>query len=90
MIRFTDSITTINILVMGSFELSFARSRFNLPTPISKFLDDKCVILKSFQVFGGYKSPNKFKIVIKNQNNSSEQVIALNVNEGIKEYFPIT
>ena len=73
---------------MSSFDIVIARSRFNFETQIDRFLIQKNVILQSFEVYGGYKSPRKFKVLIKNNGDIKEQLIELNFNEENNNYFP--
>lgn len=73
---------------MASFDIVVARSKFNFPTQINKFLENGIVTLQYFETHGDFKSPKKFKMLLDNQGRIQEHIVELKINEENNTYYP--
>ncbi len=72
---------------MASFDIVIARSRFNFPNDISKFLGDTLVTLNCFELVGDFIKPTKFMVVLTQENAAEEHLVELTINEANNCYF---
>ncbi len=73
---------------MASFDIVIARSRFNFPNDISKFLGDTLVTLNCFELFGDFIKPTKFMVVLTQEEEMEEHLVELTINAANNTYFP--
>ena len=73
---------------MASFDIIIARTTTNSAVRLNKFLGEGTLVLRSFEIYGDYKSPTTFKIIIDNQGKVEEQLIELCIDAQNKCYVP--
>jgi hypothetical protein len=76
-------------IIMATFNIAIARSKFNFENNLSKFLREEGLVkLNYFETHGSYKAPKRIKVLINQNNDIKEYYFDLKLNVDNNSYYP--